>query len=302
MFGHKCLLFIIGIVFLIISNMVFGQTYKISDIKVEKIADGFQFVEGPVWKDNGLLFSDIPGNTIYRWTPDSGTTTVFLRPSGNSNGLTLDKEGRLLMAQHGKRRLARIETDGTETALATHYEGKRLNSPNDVAVKSDGFIFFTDPPYGISKNEEELGFYGIYSLSPTGTLQLLDKSLNRPNGITFSPDEKKLYVGDSEARTIFVWDVVSDTLITNKRTFAYMNAEGYTDGMKFDKEGHLFATGPLGVWVYESNNTLLEIIAVPGQTTNCNWGDADGNTLYITSGSSVYRVHNSYIKKPAKKP
>ena len=259
----------IGIIFIIMIYNVFGQTPNRSSIQVDKIAEGFQFVEGPVWKDDGLLFSDIPANTIYRWTPDSGVT-VFLSPSGNSNGLALDLEGRLLLAQHGKRQLARLEPLGTETALATHYVGKRLNSPNDIAVKSDGSIFFTDPPYGISGNQEELGFYGNFSLSSSGSLRLLDQSLNRPNGITFSPNEDKLFVGDSKARVIYVWDVLSDTLIANKRRFASMNAAGYTDGMKVDAEGHLFATGPFGVWVYDPDGTVLDTIMVPGQTSNCN--------------------------------
>jgi gluconolactonase len=256
----------------------------------EKIADGFQFVEGPVWKnDAGLLFSDIPANTIYRWSADSGIS-VYISPSGNSNGLAVDSQNRLLLAQHGNRRLARLETNGTETALATYYDGKRLNSPNDIAVKSDGSIFFTDPPYGISPDQEELGFYGIYRLSPSGLLQLLDTSLQRPNGIAFSPDETKLYVGDSESRTIYVWDILDDTLITDKQIFAYMNAVGYTDGMKVDEDGHLFAAGPFGVWVYASDGTVLDTILVPGQTTNCNWGDSDRKTLYITSGPAVYRI------------
>jgi len=259
--------------------------------KVEKIADGFQFVEGPVWMTGvGLLFSDIPANKIYRWTPDSGVA-VFHEPSGNSNGLALDNNGKLLMAQHGNRRLARLEDTGKETVLASHYDGKKLNSPNDIAVKSDGAIFFTDPPYGISSNQEELGYYGIYRSSPTGNLQLLDKTLNRPNGIVFSPDETRLYVGDSEGRTIYVWDVLNDSLIANKQKFAYMDADGYTDGMKVDPAGNLYATGPFGVWVYADDGTVLDTILVPGQTSNCNWGHADGKTLYITSGDAVYRIN-----------
>ncbi len=261
-----------------------------SDAQVEKVADGFQFVEGPVWKEGlGLLFSDINGNTIYRLSPDSGAVP-YVRPSGNANGLALDAQGRLLAAQQGSRQVVRFERDGTQTILAGRFEGKRLNSPNDLIVKSDGSIWFTDPPYGISSGQEELGFYGIYRIDPSGVLQLLDRSLRRPNGIVFSPGEKKLYVNDSEARIIYVWDVVSDSLITNKRQFAFMNVAGYADGMKVDADGRLFSAGPLGIWVFASDGTPLDTILVPGQTTNCNWGDADRKTLYITSGTAVYKT------------
>ena len=255
-----------------------------------KIADGFSFVEGPVWKDGaGLLFSDIPENTVYQWTPESGVS-VYLNPSGNSNGLALDSEGRLILAQHGKRRVARIEHDGTETELASMYDGKKLNSPNDMAIKSDGSIFFTDPPYGITSPQEELGFRGIFRISPAGDLQLLDSSLEYPNGIIFSPGESKLYAGHSKTMTVYVWDVVDDTTITNKQVFVQMPASCCTDGMKVDNAGNLFSTGPAGIWVYSPDGTVLDTIPVPGQTTNCCWGDADGKTLYITSGDAVYRI------------
>ncbi|MFH1198103.1 MAG: SMP-30/gluconolactonase/LRE family protein [bacterium] len=258
--------------------------------QVEKIADGFQFVEGPVWKDGvGLLFSDIPANKVYRWTPETGAE-IFLDPSGNSNGLALDVQGRLLLAQHGNRRVARLETDGSQTALATHYDGKKLNSPNDLAVKSDGAIYFTDPPYGINSSQAELNFSGIFRISPTtGAVQLLDKSLYRPNGIALSPDETKLYVNDSEARKIYVWDIV-DSTITNKKLFAYMNPAGNADGMKVDTEGNLYSTGPLGVWIFKPDGTVIDTVLVSGQTTNCGWGDADRKTLYITSGTAVYKI------------
>ena len=273
------------IIFLIsIASPIFGQ--------LEKVIGGFQFTEGPVWKDGQILFSDIPQNRVYKWS-DANGRGIYLSPSGNSNGLALDLDGNLLLAQHGNRRVAKIDSNGTEIALATHYDGKRLNSPNDIAVKSDGAIFFTDPPYGVSSGDEELGYYGIYRLNKNGDVQLLDKSLYRPNGITFSVDEKILYVTDAEERDIYMWDVVSDTTIENKRLFTNISSpDGYADGLKVNSLGRVFVTGPQGVHVYEADGTALEIIEVPGQTSNCNWGDEDGKTLYITSGEGVYRYRS----------
>ena len=266
-----------------------AQSPVSSDAEVEKIAEGFEFVEGPVWMDSSLLFSDIPANTIYQWTESDGIRE-FLSPSGQSNGLALDSAGHLLLAQHAERQVARLQENGTWTALATEYQGKRLNSPNDMAIKSDGSVFFTDPPYGIQPHQEELGFYGIYRYSADGELYLLDQSLNRPNGIVFSPDESHLYVNDSETRRIYVWDVQDDSVLVNKRQFAYMQPHGYADGMAVDAAGHVYSTGPIGVWVFAPDGTVLDTIAVPGQTSNCTWGDADRRTLYITSGDAVYRI------------
>ena len=258
---------------------------------VERIATGFQFVEGPVWNDSaGLLFSDIPANTVYAWTASTGTH-AYLNPSDNSNGLTLDAQGRLILAQTGLRRVARRETGGVETPLASAYGGKKLNSPNDVVVKSDGSVWFTDPPFNIPSGQKaELTFSGIFRISASGALQLLDSSLTEPNGICFSPDETRLYVNNSSQRVIYVWDVLHDSLIANKRQFASMTPAGYADGMKVDSLGNLFSAGPLGIWVFAPDGTVLDTILVPGQTTNCNWGETDRRTLYITSGNSVYRI------------
>lgn len=256
---------------------------------VEKLADGFNFVEGPVWVDGlGCLFSDIPENKVYLFGLDS-SVTVYKTPSGNSNGLALDLAGNLLLAQHGLRQVARL--DGSEfTPLATHYEEKKLNSPNDMVVHSDGSVFFTDPPYGISAEQEELGYYGIYRLTSEGRLYLLDNTLNRPNGLSLSPDESILYVGDSEGRTIYVWNIMNDSVISEKTEFAFMNADGYTDGMKTDENGFLYSSGPYGIWVFHPDGTPLDTIPVPGQTTNCAIGGEDGKTLFVTSGNSLYRI------------
>ncbi len=281
-------------ILILVSQIVAAQTTT-----PEIVARGFQFVEGPLWSDSlGLLFSDINANTVYRWTP-AGGAVVYLKPSGKSNGLAWDAQGRLLMALQGDRKVVRQERDGALTILAERYTGKRLNSPNDLAVKADGSIFFTDPPYGISTPQQELGYCGIFRISPGGVLQLLDKTLSRPNGIAFSPDEKLLYVADAEVRKIYVWDVVNDSLLANKRLFASMSPSGYADGMKVDALGNLFATGPGGIWIYAPDGRLMQKITVPGQTTNCGWGDADRQTLYITSGGTVYKVRSPYSRVDA---
>lgn len=282
---------------------LFAQSPVPTGATVDKIATGFQFVEGPLRHPQGfLIFSDIPANTVFKWDPATGKTSEFLRPSGNSNGLSLDLQGNVLLCQHGKRRVARLTVDGTETAVADSYDGKRLNSPNDLAVKSDGSIYFTDPPYGINSSQEELKFYGIFRVSPAGELILLDKSLSRPNGICFSPDEKKLYVNDSQALRIYVWDVRDDLTIANKKLFYAMTGSGAADGMKTDTEGRLYSTGPGGVWIFSPDGKVVDKILVPETTTNLNWGDADYQTLYITAGKSVYSIRLNAVGAAVKEP
>jgi gluconolactonase len=291
--GSKSFFYIaLGIIFFDLS--VLPQEPVLTDPELTLVDDGFQFVEGPVWKDGiGLLFSDIPANKIYFWKEGAGTSQ-YLNPSGNSNGLAVDDQGLVIMAQHGPRQVARLEADNSITPLATHFDGKRLNSPNDLVIRSDGSIFFTDPPYGLNDQggTSELGFYGIYRLSPTGDVQLLDTSLSRPNGICFSPDESKLYVNDSETRRIYVWDIVDDTAVVNKQEFAYMQPAGYADGMKVDENGFLYVAGPIGIWIFDQEGNALDTIPVPGQTSNCVWGDDDRKTLYVTSGNAVYKISN----------
>jgi len=229
------------------STMVTSQI--LTDPVVEKIAEGFQFVEGPVWKDGeGLLFSDIPADRVYLWTEGSGTS-IYLEPSGNSNGLAIDADGYLLLAQHGPRQVARLEESGTIVPIATHYNGDRLNSPNDLTLHSDGSVFFTDPPYGLNDQQgtPELSFNGIFRLNLQGEVQLLDSTLERPNGIAFSPDETKLYVTDSDARIVYEWDVIDDSTLSNKHQLAYFEPFGYADGMEVDPEGYLYVSGPIGI-------------------------------------------------------
>jgi gluconolactonase len=288
---------------------------------LENLADGWDWAEGPIWiKDGGyLLNSDIPKNSIIKWKEGEGKS-VFLHPSGyfgdrtdfkepGSNGLTLDHEGRVVMCQHGERRVARLEADHkTQTVLVDRYEGKRFNSPNDLAYKSNGDLYFTDPPYGLMTSGEkkpgeeefpgrELDFCGVYRLSKDGKLTLLTKEMSKPNGIAFSPDEKTLYVSNSDPKQA-VWmafNVKEDGTLGKGRVF-YTNTEaadktkkGLPDGMKVDKDGNLFVTGAGGLFVITPEAKLLGVIATGVATANCNWGD-DGSTLYICADKNLTRI------------
>ena len=263
--------------------------------QVEKIVGDFEFTEGPVWHPDGfLLFSDIPANTIYKWQPGQ-KTTIFRQPSGNANGNTLDRSGRLITAEHGNRRISLTKKDGQIVTLVSHYQGKRLNSPNDLAVKSDGSIYFTDPPYGIESEQEELGFYGVYRLASDGMLTLLVDNFVRPNGIVFSPDESKLYINDSQKGHIRVFDVKPDGMLTNGKLFAKLkppSQEGAADGMEVDTKGNVYSTGPGGIWIFSPEGQLLGIIETPEAPTNLAWSDSKQQTLYITANKSIYRVCN----------
>jgi len=263
--------------------------------RLERLATGFQFTEGPVWNtsESSLLFSDIPANRIYKWSPDKGLT-VFRDPSGNSNGLTYDKEGRLIACEHGNRRVSRTEKDGSNTVLADRFRGKRLNSPNDVVVKSDGTIYFTDPPYGIKPEEQELPFQGAFRFKPeTKELTILVDDFEKPNGLAFSPDEKVLYIADSsELRHVRAFDVNRDGTLSNSRLFAEIRSDlpGSPDGMKVDIEGHLYVSAAGGVWVFSDNGEHLGIIETPEIPANCAFGDRQWKSLYITARTSLYRI------------
>jgi gluconolactonase len=269
-----------------------GQSRPVpSGATVELVADGFEFTEGPLWYEDGLLFSDIPANTVYRWTPADGTT-VFLKPSGHANGLAVDPEGRLLLAQHDGQ-VGRRAADGSVAPLVSTYGGRRLNSPNDLTVASDGTIYFTDPPYGVENEDRRLDFSGVYRLSPGGDLTLLTKRFDRPNGICLSPNDSTLYVNDSRETRIWAYDVTASGGIENRRPFATptdADADGTTDGMAVDAEGNLYTTGPGGVWVYAPDGQQLARIAVPKAPTNVAFGGPDRKTLYVTARPHVYRV------------
>ena len=266
-----------------------------SDSTPSRLATGFEFTEGPVWlgEENFLLFSDIPANQILKLTRD-GQVSVFRRPSGNSNGLTRDKEGRLIACEHGNRRVTRTDRDGSIAVLADSFRGKKLNSPNDVAVRSNGDVYFTDPTYGIRPDEQQQPIQGVYRLSPkTNELTVVAEDFAAPNGLAFSPDESTLYINDSsEQRHIRAFRVESDGALSEGRVFFDMNVSerGSPDGMKVDVDGHLYCTGPGGVWVFDDAGRQLGRIVTPEKPSNCAWGDEDWRSLYITARTSVYRI------------
>jgi sugar lactone lactonase YvrE len=268
-----------------------------ADAVIKQIATGCQFTEGPLWHATGqfLTFSDIPANKMRKWDADSGMT-IFREPSGKSNGLTYDKGGHLIACEHANRRVSLTTADGEVITIASHYQGKRLNSPNDIVVKSDGSIYFTDPPYGLSaaygvESEKELDFQGVYRLSPDYALTLLVDDFDRPNGICFSPDESILYINDTERMHVRAFDVQPDGTIANDRVFGEEEGDnGKPDGMKVDVQGNVYLTGPGGIWVFAPDGTHLGIILVPERAANLAWGGDDWKTLFITASTSVYRI------------
>lgn len=278
--------------------------------KIEKVAGGFQFTEGPLWfKDSGnLWFSDVQGNVTRQLAPD-GTVTEILKPAGydgsdapagafiGPNGMAFDKDGNVLICQHGNRRIARRNKAGVITTLVDRFEGKRLNSPNDLVFKSDGALYFTDPPYGLNKQDEdpkkEIAFNGIYRLQ-AGKVTLLNKDMTRPNGIAFSPDEKWLYVANSDAarKAWMKFPVNEDGTLGPGRVFADVTAEqgeGLPDGLKVDAKGNVWASGPGGVWIFNPEGKHLGTIKPTEVPANVGWAD-DGATLWMTARTSVYRI------------
>jgi gluconolactonase len=278
--------------------------------KIFKLAEGFQFTEGPIWVKPGyLLFSDPNANKIYKYAAN-GTLSVFKNNSGysgkdiaeyfqpGSNGLTLDPQGRLTINEHGNRRITRVERDGQLTVLADRFEGKRLNSPNDLIYRSDGTLFFTDPPFGLPKFSDdprkELPYSGVFALYK-GQLKLVSTDLKGPNGIAFSPDEKYLYVGnwDPEKKVVMRYDVNADATLSNGKVFFDMTSaagEDAIDGIKVDEQGNLYVSGPGGLWIISSAGEHLGTIAAPKHSHNLAWGGDDGKTLYMTAQGTLYRM------------
>lgn len=284
--------------------------------KIEKLCEGFTWAEGPVWKDGALLFSDVPENTVYAWKPGATKAEVFLRPSGmltpregfreqGSNGLTLDAAGNLVLCEHGERRLARLNADHSQTAIVEHFDGKRFNSPNDLVFRSNGDLYFTDPPYGLNGLDKsplkELSFSGVFRVTPDGHASLLTKELTFPNGIAFSPDEKTLYVGitDPQQPRIVAYDVQADGSLGPERPFfdarplTARGLKGSCDGMKIDVEGNIYSSGPGGITILSPAGKLLGTISTGSLIANCAWGDEDGGTLYLAAEHSLCRVRTA---------
>lgn len=280
------------------------------DAEVERLGTGFTFTEGPLWNPDGfLLFSDMPGDVRRRWDPEGGTTEVA-NPSNKGNGMTFDNDGRLIVCEHVTSSVVRMDPDGLgggREVLATHHEGKELNSPNDVVVKSDGAIYFTDPTYGRMpgfgiEREQDLDFQGVYRIAPEGgDPQLLIDDFGQPNGLCFTADEKLLYINDTDNAHIRLFDVQDDGTIANGRVFAEGIGTGdlasgeLVDGMKLDERGNVYVTGPKGVWVFSPDGTHLGVIEVPENVGNLNWarppGGPNWNWLIIPASTSVYAVH-----------
>jgi gluconolactonase len=282
-----------------------------ADAKLEKLAEGFTWAEGPVWYEGAIVFSDVPENVAYRWIEGQAAAEVFLKPSGmltkkpgfrepGSNGLAVDGQGRLLLCQDGERRIARYE-NGKFTSLADRFGERLFNSPNDLVVRRNGEVYFTDPPYGLEKMNDseikELPFNGVFRVATDGKVTALVKNLTFPNGIAFSPDEKLLYiaVSDGAATRIVAYDVAADGTVTGERVFfdaqplKVAGGKGLCDGLKVDRAGNLWASGPGGILVISPAGKLLGRLATGVPAANCAWGD-DGSTLYITANNFLLRV------------
>jgi gluconolactonase len=280
------------------------------DVAFERLATGFLFTEGPLWhaEEKYLLFSDMPGDHLRKWTMTGGIST-FRKPCAQSNGLAWDRQGRLIVCEHATSRLTRTEKSGGITVLASHYDGRELNSPNDVVVRSDGTIYFSDPTYG--RNEYygnprplQLAFRGLYRVAPDGrTLALMADDFGQPNGLCFSPDEKHLYVNDTDRQHIRRFDVAADGSLSGGAVWAETRGEGAgaPDGMKVDSAGNVYCCGPGGIHVFGPDAACLGVVKMPEYTANFCFGDDDRRSLYVTASSSIYRFRVT-VPGPASAP
>ena len=279
-----------------------------STVEFEQLGTGFLFTEGPLWhpRERFLLFSDMPGDHLRKWSATTGVTT-FRKPCNMSNGLAWDRQGRLLACEHATSRVTRTEPDGRIIVVASHYQGKELNSPNDIVVRSDGGIYFTDPTYGRAEyygvpREPELDFRGVYRAEPDGQpLTLLADDFAQPNGLCFSLDERQLFVNDTDRKHIRIFDVKPDGTLANGRVWAETVGEGAgaPDGMKLDSEGNLYCCGPGGIHVFDPSAACLGVIRVPEYTANFAWGDDDLRSLFITASTSLYRIRVKVAGRPS---
>ena len=271
------------------------------DASVDRICTGFQFTEGPIWHpgEQCLYFSDIPADTRRRWSAAEGASDVR-QPNNKGNGMTLDADLNLYVCEHVTSSLVRETRSGERQVLASHYRGKELNSPNDVVVKSDGQVYFSDPWYGRmpvfgEERERELGFQALFRIAADGTLHCEADDFDQPNGLCFSPDESLLYVNDTTRAHIRLFDVGADGALSNGRMFAENIGDGVlengvVDGMKCDEQGNVYVTGPRGFWVFGADGEHLGVIGMPEHSANLNWGGTGWNELYCTCSTSVYRI------------
>jgi gluconolactonase len=275
--------------------------------RFEKLGTGFLFTEGPVWHPRGtfLVFSDMPGDHMRRWSAKDGITT-FRRPSRMANGNAYDRQGRLLTCEHASSQVTRTEPDGRLTVLASHFKGTPLNSPNDIVCKSDGAIYFTDPPYGRAKfygveRPQELDFQGVYRVGPDArSPELVVDDFDRPNGLCFALDESRLFINDTARKHIRVFEVTPGGRLSGGRVWAETKGDrpGAPDGMKVDTAGNVYCCGPGGIHVFDPDGRLQEIIEVPEYTANFAWGDDDSRSLFITASTSLYRIRTTVPGQP----
>jgi gluconolactonase len=259
-----------------------------SEIRMEKVATGYTFTEGPVWSHDGFLyFSDIPANRILRFVPGKGTE-LFREHSNGTNGNTLDMQGRLYSCEGHSRRVTRTDRAGRIAVLAERFEGKRLNAPNDIVVRKDFNVYFTDPAFGSDNDKRELTFYGVYRITPKGVLELVAKPTGRPNGIALSPNGRILYVSNSDERNIRAYDLDRAGTASNERVFV-SGIEGVPDGLRTDDNGNLYLAAR-HLFVYSPSGKLANTIEMAEPPSNCAFGDPDLESLYVTAGSSVYRL------------
>jgi sugar lactone lactonase YvrE len=288
-----------------------GLSELIRSDSEERLCTGFGFTEGPIWiaNDNCLLFSDIPGSRTHRWRPETDTAEVYREPNGNSNGMTLDSSGALIVCEHSGRRISRGIYDASMESVVERYDGSLFNSPNDVVVHSSGAIYFTDPtygllparlgrePFGVPGAVQELAFQGVYRVAPGGdTAELLNDEFTQPNGLAFTRDESVLYVGDSQDKIIRQFKVAPDGTLSGGDLFVDMRDDdrtGVPDGMKIDEDGRLWTTGAGGVWVIEANGTVLGQFETAEHAANLTFGGADFSSLFLTAQTSVYRVETA---------